>query len=83
MCNACLPSCNLFGLIVRPGGKALSLDIGRYEYRSSTGLHVATAAAGRAGKVLLAGGFLKQKEWKARPSEMNRVASTFQLSFPS
>ncbi len=55
----------------------------RYEYRLPNGLHVASAAAGRAGKVLLAGGFLKESQWKSRPADMNRVATSFQLSFPS
>ena len=55
----------------------------RYEYRLPNGLHVASAAAGRAGKVLLAGGFLKESQWKSRPADMSRVAASFQLSFPS
>lgn len=55
----------------------------RYEYQLPTGYHVVTAAAGRAGKVLLAGGFAKEGEWKARPEELKRVIDSFQLAFPN
>ena len=55
----------------------------RYEYQIPTGYHAATAAAGRAGKVLLAGGLTKEEEWKARPQELKRVINSFQLAFPN
>jgi len=68
---------------VRGKVKASPQTLYRYEYRLPTGYHVATAAAGRAGKVLLAGGFAKEAEWKAHPQELRRVINSFQLAFPN
>ena len=55
----------------------------RFEYRLPSGVHVTSAAVGRAGKVLLIGGTSSDANWRKDPDMLKRMIRSFQLTFPN